>query len=165
MLAAIAWLLDPFRLYYSLWLLAETLFVFVLLAAVLVYVTKKGTRLFCAKHPSGRSGKRVASPFSSGGWKFSWSLVLGLLAGALVLIRPAGLLLPVLAVLAAALDFRGHPARRRLAVHPIAVHPETRVAPGLTVHPENRVAPASLARQPGCRPWLTARRWIFQVLG
>ena len=93
MLAAVAWLLDPFRLYYSLWLLAETLFVFVLLAAVLVYV-------------------RVRER----GWTLSGSLVIGLLAGALVLIRPAGLLLPVLAVLAAALDFRGHPARRRLGV-------------------------------------------------
>ena len=93
MLAAVAWLLDPFRLYYSLWLLAETLFVFVLLAAVLVYV---------------RTRQR--------GWTLSGSLVIGLLAGALVLIRPAGLLLPVLAVLAAALDFRGHPARRRLGV-------------------------------------------------
>jgi hypothetical protein len=49
------------------------------------------------------------------GWTLSGSLVIGLLAGALVLIRPAGLLLPLLAVLAAALEGRGHPARRRIA--------------------------------------------------
>ena len=34
-----------------------------LLVAVLVVLREKGTGPFCAKHPSGRSGKRGLSPF------------------------------------------------------------------------------------------------------
>jgi len=73
-LATALWAVDPFRLYYSLWLLAETLFVFILLLAAWAWV-----------YPSRDQ------------WTYRRSALLGLLAGIAVLVRPIGLLLPPLA--------------------------------------------------------------------
>jgi len=76
--AAILFMLDPFRLYYSQWLLAETLFLFVMLTALLAYV---------------RARERSFPPADT--------IALGILAGALVLVRPIGMFLPVLVILGA----------------------------------------------------------------
>jgi hypothetical protein len=70
---SLLWCIDPFRIYYSLWLLAETLFTFALLLCILFYATR--------------------SRFSTGS-----GLTLGLLAGWVVLIRPIGLLIPLLGI-------------------------------------------------------------------
>jgi hypothetical protein len=90
MIAALAWALDPFRLYYSQWLLAETLFVVLLLIALLLFI--RGRYL---------------------GWIGLRPFALGLLAGAIVLVRPIGLLLPLLAVLGIAWPAARHPRPHR----------------------------------------------------
>ncbi len=74
--ATLLWALDPFRVYYSLWIMAETLFTLMLLAGA-------GCWLAAGKD----------------GWTPRRALLIGLLAGAMVLVRPIGLPLPVLAVL------------------------------------------------------------------
>jgi len=84
-LATAAWALDPFRLYYSQWLLAETLFIFVLLIAACAWV-----------HPD------------RGRWTYRRSVLVGIVTGVAVLVRPIGMVLPLLAWLGV-----GVAARRR----------------------------------------------------
>jgi len=81
--ATAAWALDPFRLYYSQWLLAETLFVFILLLAACTWV-----------HPD------------RGRWTYRRSVLIGIVTGVAVLVRPIGLLLPPLAWLGVSLAAR-----------------------------------------------------------
>jgi len=80
-LATAAWALDPFRLYYSQWLLAETLFVFTLLIAACVW---------------GHPGR--------GRWTCRRAVLVGIITGIAVLVRPIGLLLPPLAWLGVGLS-------------------------------------------------------------
>ncbi len=79
-IAAVAWGLDPFRVYYSLWLMGETPFVLLLLAGLWVWT--RGHR---------------------GGWTVRWAAVLGVAAGTAVLVRPIGIVLPALACLGVAI--------------------------------------------------------------
>ena len=82
LIGAVAWCLDPFRVYYSLWLLAETLFTLVLLLWVWTWAR-----------------------WREKGWTASGSLVMGGLTGVLVLIRPIAL--PFLLLAPAAVAFTG----------------------------------------------------------
>lgn len=74
-LAAGLWLLDPFRVYYSSWLLAETLFIFWLLLAVLVWL-------------------HLRRPSSN----WSGAVLLGLVLAMVMLTRPIGVVIPVIGV-------------------------------------------------------------------
>lgn len=76
--ATIGWCIDPFRVYYSLWLMAETLFCFLLLAVAWVWA-------MCVQDR----------------WTARRGLALGLLAGGLVVVRPIGLPIPLLAIIGA----------------------------------------------------------------
>lgn len=77
LIAAIAWIADPFRLYYSQWLLAETFFGVVMLAGLWTWA--RGVR-----H----------------GWSIRRAGVLGGWAGLALMVRPIGIVLPPLAWLA-----------------------------------------------------------------
>jgi hypothetical protein len=70
-LAAVLLLVEPYHLFYSLWLMSETLFVTLLLLAWHAWQAALDTR------------------------RARWFGCLGLLAGALVLVRPAGILVPL----------------------------------------------------------------------
>lgn len=98
LLGGLGWCLDPFRVYYSLWIMAETLFTLVLLAGCLLW--ERGSR---------------------GGWTPGRSLGLGAISGALVLIRPIGMLLPVVACIGIAVQAlrRGGRHRERDAGGPL----------------------------------------------
>ena len=74
MLVAVLFLLEPYHLFYSLWLMSTTLFVTVLLVAWLVWLRAFKTR------------------------DVGWCALLGLLAGFSVLIRPVAFLVPVVIV-------------------------------------------------------------------
>ena len=90
-LASAVWALDPFRLYYSQWLMAETLFIFVLLIAA------------CAWVHTDRSQ-----------WTYRRSVLLGVVTGIAVLVRPIGLVVPPLAWLGVWLTARHRsPSRAR----------------------------------------------------
>jgi len=93
---AVAWAFDPFRVYYSLWLLAGTLFVFILLWIV---------HAWARNHAAGWTPRQAA-----------W---LGLLTGAAVLVRPIGILLPPLAWLSVLAATRKE-GRTRAAVTTLA---------------------------------------------
>ena len=120
LLAVLAWCCDPFRLYYSFWLMSETLFTFVLLVACLVWVGKgrgargegRGTRdggtegqgdggIEGATRRQGDKGTR--GQVSAPSIRNSLAFILGLLAGLLVLIRPIALPLPLLVLAGIAL--------------------------------------------------------------
>ncbi len=74
MIAAVLFLLEPYHLYYSLWLMSATLFVTVLLLTWLAWTRACRT---------GRLG---------------WFALLGALSGFLVLVRPVGSLIPIVVV-------------------------------------------------------------------
>ncbi|MHC4442118.1 MAG: ArnT family glycosyltransferase [Planctomycetota bacterium] len=84
MAAALAWALDPFRIYYSLWLMAEIFFIVVLLIGLLAW-----------------------SRWSMKGWNHKRIFAIGILAGVAVLVRPIGIALPLLAWIGIALASRG----------------------------------------------------------
>lgn len=97
-LAAGLWMIDPFRVYYSQWLLAGTLFVFMLLLAAHAwewFIHERNTLT---------------------------AFMLGLATAACVLVRPIGIALPALAVLGITLStwHRGWPRATRLAAVGIA---------------------------------------------
>lgn len=71
LLVAALFLLEPYRLYYSLWLMSTTLFVAILLTAWLVWQRAIQTR------------------------RWGWFALLGALGGYVVLVRPGGGLIPV----------------------------------------------------------------------
>ncbi len=93
LLATLVWIVDPFRLYYSQWLLAETLFGVVLLAGLWIWA-----RAY------------------RGGWTMSRAGGLGACAGLAVLVRPIGIVLPPLAWLAILAGARRQPSRRLVAL-------------------------------------------------
>lgn len=113
LLAALAWCCDPFRLYYSFWLMSETLFTFVLLLACLVWVRKgsgfrvqdrsperqPGERQGDEDRGSRDQGREAATETRA---SYPAFFILGLLAGLLVLIRPIALPLPLLALVGVA---------------------------------------------------------------
>ncbi|UCD30545.1 MAG: glycosyltransferase family 39 protein [Planctomycetota bacterium] len=94
MVAAMAWILDPFRIYYGLWLMAETLFVVVLLIGLLAW-----------------------SQWTAKGWNIRRAAILGVLAGAAVMVRPIAFALPLLAVVGIGFAGRG---KQKMLVWPVA---------------------------------------------
>ena len=106
-IAALAWCFDPFRLYYSLWLMSETLFTFVLLAACWAWIATKGSGFRAQGEGSGfrvqGSARGAGSPSSirnpQSAIRNGPAFLLGLLSGLLVLIRPIAAPLPLLALI------------------------------------------------------------------
>lgn len=119
-IAALAWCFDPFRLYYGLWLMSETLFTCVLLLACWVWVTMKGSGLRVQGSGFGvQDPGKVAAPASAIRNPKSTirnSLVLGVLSGLLVLIRPIAAPLPLLAVIGVAVVARRRPPDTAAAI-------------------------------------------------
>lgn len=89
LLVAALFLIEPYHLFYSLWLMSTTLFVTVLLATWLVWLRAIQTG------------------------RLAWFALLGALSGYLVLIRPIGGLVPI--VLLAGLVIAAAPFRRKRA--------------------------------------------------
>ncbi|MEP0841476.1 MAG: glycosyltransferase family 39 protein, partial [Phycisphaerae bacterium] len=97
-LAALAFCFDPFRLYYALWLMSETLFTAVLILACLLWLR---FRRPCAAVPAqDRLGPHEAEGSKNQDPRFPIAapFLLGFLSAALVLIRPIALPLPILVV-------------------------------------------------------------------
>jgi hypothetical protein len=99
LVGALGWCLDPFRVYYSLWLLAETLFTLVLLVWVWVWARWRDT-----------------------GWTIRGAFVFGGVTGALVLIRPIAL--PFLVLAPVVVDFAA--SLRRCREKPRRLHDRLR---------------------------------------
>jgi hypothetical protein len=182
-LAALAWCLDPFRLYYSLWLMSETLFTFVLLLACWLWVRRasglgvespSATSQFSVL--SSQSSRPATSSIRNLKFEIRDSFLLGLLAGLLVLIRPIALPLPLLAIAGVAIvNWRAARGRREASPDHWCENPFSHPAPAgipsrdpapARRHPKsevrNRLFPGVLACSLGVvaalAPWLLRNR-------